>query len=184
MCQLFCLAESSRHHHHLQDEAPTLIPEALQLRDFEADRPLGVGRHREAMADLREPISTHTDRGHYLDQDLPDNIEAPTEVAQDRIHPDHDLHREDVEAEAEEEDVIALAGMAQDGEVQATAVTVAMMIAAEAEVVGEEAEEGASTVRNTSLNLFLGLKASGVIRSISRWPFYSAAFTSDKSGNQ
>jgi hypothetical protein len=47
----------------------------------------------------------------------------------------------------EEEDETALGGMAQDGEAQVTAVIVAMMIGAEAEVVEEEAAEDVDIVK-------------------------------------
>src|ERR1700730_715731 len=115
MSLLFYLAESSHHPLHLQDEARTSIPEDLHQPYSEVAHLLGVGHHPELMADPKEPISTHTDHDLCLDHVYPDNTEAPTEVAQDRTHPDLDHHQEDVEVE----DETALEGMAQDGGVQA-----------------------------------------------------------------
>jgi hypothetical protein len=153
MCQLFCLAESSRRLRRSQDEVPTLIPEGLHLPAFVVGHPLDADHHLEATGDLKEPISTLTDRGRYLDRDHPDSIEVHTEVARDRTRLDPDHRREDVEGEGGDE--TALGGMAQDGEVQATAVTVAMMIAAEVEVAEEEAEDGVDTAEILSQKMVL-----------------------------
>jgi hypothetical protein len=133
-----------------------LIPEGLHLPAFAADRPLDADHHLEATGDLKEPISTLTDRGRYLDRDHPDSIEVPTEVARDLTRPDPDHRREDVEGEGGDE--TALGGMAQDGEAQVTVVTVAMMIAAEVEVAEEEAGDGADTAEILSRKMALEFK--------------------------
>jgi hypothetical protein len=150
--QLFCPAESSRHHRRLQDEVPILIPEGLHLPSFAAGHLPDVDPHPEATVDRREPISTHTDHGLCQGHDHLDNIEAPTGAAQDLTHLDPDPHQGDVEAE----DGIALDGMAQDGEAQVTAVIAAMTIEAEAEVAEEEAEDGVDTVEWVSHQTALG----------------------------
>jgi hypothetical protein len=151
-CPLFCLAESSHHHHRSRDGAPILILEGLHLLSFAADHLPDVGHHLEATADQREAISTHTDHCLYRGHGHPDNTEVHTEVAQGLTHPDPDPHQWDVEAE----DETAPVEMAQEGEVQATAVIAATTIEAEAEVVEEEAEDGVDTVKWVSHQTVLG----------------------------
>jgi len=148
---LSCLAESSRHPLRLHDEVPTLIREDLHQLSFAVVHLRGVDHRREATADLREAISTLTDRGLCRGRDRPGNIGVHTEVAQGHIRPDLDPHQEDEEVE----DGTALEGMAQDGEVQAIAVIVAMMIEAEAGVVEEEAEDGVETMESLSRKMAL-----------------------------
>ncbi len=142
MCPLSCLAENSHHPRHSQDEVQILIPEGLHLPAFAVDHLLDADHHPEAMGDLREPISTLTDRGLFLDPDHLDNTEVPTGVAQGHTPPDPDHHQEDVEGE----DVTVLGAMLQGGEVQAIAAIAVMMTEAEVEVGEEEVEDGAEVV--------------------------------------
>lgn len=157
-CPLFYLVESSRHHRRLQDEVPTLIPEDLRQLSSAAAHLLDVDHHHEAMEDRREGISTHTDQDLCRGHDRLDNTEVRTEVAQDLIPPDRDHHQEDEGVE----DETALEGMVRGGEVQATAVTAAMTIAVEVEVVEGEAEDGVDTVELISHKMALG-KISGLL---------------------